>query len=130
MELVGIYNAEFTTLHAKSVMEDCLEIYGEIDGVICQNDLMALGCYEALREAERLGDIALIGIDGQKDVVEKMVTGGIDGTVIQYPDMILTGIRKLLDALDGREPEPEYIQETDKIRVKDAERYLEETRPW
>ena len=130
VELLAIYNAEFTTAHARSVMEDCLKVYEEIDGIICQNDLMALGCYEALKEAGRLGEIVLIGIDGPRDVVEKMASGGIDGTVIQYPEMILTGMEKLLAALGGEKLEPEYIQETDKIRAWEAEEYLEESRPW
>lgn len=130
VRVLATYNAEFTIANGKSVMDDCLQVYKGIDGVICQNDLMALGCYESLKEAGMLGEIIVIGIDGQKDVVEKMVSGGIDGTVIQYPQMILTGIEKLLAYLDGEEILPIYYQDTDMITTEEAQKYLDETKPW
>ena len=130
INMLATYNAEFMTKNAKSVMDDCLKVYDSIDAVICQNDLMALGCYYSLREAGKLGRIVIVGIDGQRDVVEKMVSGGIDGTVFQNPDMILTGIEKLTDYLSGETILPLYYQPTYIIEKADAQKYLINALPW
>ena len=43
VQVIGTYNGEFTDEKAQSIMEDCLNVYPEIHGVICQNDLMVGG---------------------------------------------------------------------------------------
>jgi len=128
--LLGNYNAEFTSENAKSVTEDLLVLYDNIHGIICQNDLMAEGCYEAVSDAGKLGEIVIVGIDGQKSVVEKMVSGGIQGTVIQYPTMIETGIELLCDYLDGKKIKDVYYQPTDKIYPFNAKFYLDNDLAW
>jgi len=130
IQLLGSYNAEFKSVNAKSIVLDCLQVHDDIQGIICQNDLMAEGCYEALKEAGKDGDIVVIGIDGQKSVVEKMVTGGIHGTVLQSPSMINVGVERLCDYLDGEEIEAVYYQKTDKIYPEDAQEFLDKNLPW
>lgn len=48
IRLLGTYNGEFSRLNAESILDDCLNVYPDLHGVICQNDLMAEGCYQAL----------------------------------------------------------------------------------
>lgn len=128
--LLGTFDGEFTVKNAKSVMEDCLAIYGEIDGVICQNDNMAEGCYQALEEAGRDGDVIVVGIDGQKSTLEIMKKGGIHGTVLQHPSMILKGIEALCGYLDGKPLEKNYFEPTDVIDADSVDYYLQHDLSW
>lgn len=126
IELLGSYNGEFTVENAKSVIEDCLGIYDEIDGVICQNDNMAEGCYRALAEAGKAGRVAVVGIDGNESTLRIMTRGGIDGTVLQRPDMILEGISLLCDALNGETLNDVYFEPTEVVTSENADKYLQE----
>lgn len=130
IHVLGEYDGEFTVKNAKSVMEDCLRIYDNIDGVICQNDNMAEGCYQALREAGADGKVAVVGIDGQKSTLKIMAEGGTHGTVLQHPSMILDGIEALCDYLDGKTLDEFYYEPTDTITVENADYYLEHDLSW
>ena len=125
-----IISPEFAEENAASIMEDCLGVYDEIHAVICQNDLMAEGCYREIEKAGKVGEILIVGFDGQRSVVEKIREGGIYGTVLEPPDMAVTAVEKLCDYLDGEELSPVYYQESIPIYPEDAERFLEENLAW
>ena len=130
VHLLGSYNGEFAEENAASIMEDCLGVYDEIHAVICQNDLMAEGCYREIEKAGKVGEILIVGFDGQRSVVEKIREGGIYGTVLEPPDMAVTAVEKLCDYLDGEELSPVYYQESIPIYPEDAERFLKENLAW
>jgi ABC-type sugar transport system substrate-binding protein len=130
IHVLGRFNAEFTAELAKSEISDCLKIYPEIDGIICQNDLMAEGCFQALEEAGKAGDVVLVGIDGQKSVVQHVADGFMAGTIIQYPDMILDGVEKMLDELKGKALDPYYYTPVDTVTGENAWKLLDEGKPW
>lgn len=56
---------------------------GEITGVIAQNDDMALGALQALREA-RLTGVKVVGIDGIEDGLKAVQSGDLIGTSLQH----------------------------------------------
>lgn len=126
IHLLGSYDGEFTAEYAKSVMEDCLNIFDSIDGVICQNDSMAEGCCEALREAGLAGSMVIVGIDGQPQTLKLIADGELSGTVFQKPTMILDGVSRLLDYLNGIPVEELYYEETYPVSRENVSSYLQE----
>lgn len=130
IKVVGRYNAEFEESNAYSVMEDVLLLNPDIDGVICQNDMMALGCSSAIQEAKLENAIVLVGIDGQSDLLKEMSAGYINGTVAQSPEIIIKGIECLCDYLDGKPLQPLYIEETQIVSAVDADNYLATHTNW
>jgi ribose transport system substrate-binding protein len=56
---------------------------GEIDGVISQNDDMALGAIQALREAG-VSKVPVVGIDGIEDGLKAVQSGDMIGTSLQH----------------------------------------------
>ena len=128
--LLGTFDGEFTVENARSVMEDCLRIYPEIDGVICQNDNMAEGCYQALEAAGMAGKIVVVGMDGQSTTLELIQQGGIHGTVLQHPSMILDGITLLCQYLDGQALEPNYYTPITPVTRENAAYCLENDLSW
>ena len=130
INLLGSYDGEFSVENARSVMEDCLEIFPKIDGVICQNDNMAEGCYQALKQVGLAGKIVVVGIDGQATTLKLIEQGGIHGTVLQQPSMILDGIDLLCRYLDGEVLEENYYTQTYPITQENAGYYLDNGLSW
>lgn len=131
INLISSLNGEFSTTTATSVAEDVLTANPELNGFICHNDMMAEGCYQALVNANRLGEVVIIGIDGQLSTVQKIVEGNIHGTVIQYPDrMAMKGIELLADYLDGKTVEPTVYVPTEVIPPSEAQRFIDEGLAW
>lgn len=130
IQLLGEYNGAFTSIYAQSILDDCLNIYPDLHGVICQNDLMAEGCYLALEDHGLAGEVVVIGIDGQRSVVEKITQGNIAGTVIQYPSMVLQAIDDMCAFLQGEKLSYYNYQPTDPITRENAQEYLNQELPW
>lgn len=74
-------SGDFTQAKAYEVMEYFLEIYDDIDVVISENDNMAFGAIEAIKEAGlklgRNGDIIIISFDAVRDALLLVQKGEI-----------------------------------------------------
>lgn len=75
--------ADWDRAKAMALMEDWLTVYDQIDAVVCHNDSMALGCVEAIKNAGRLDEIMVFGIDGLPEAVWSVSNSELTGTVVQ-----------------------------------------------
>ena len=75
--------ANWDRTQALNLMENWLASGRKIDGVIAQNDEMALGAYKAIEAAGKQKDIAVIGIDAIPDALKAVADGKLAGTVFQ-----------------------------------------------
>ena len=131
INLISSLNGEFATTTATSIAEDVLTANPDLHGFVCHNDMMAEGVYQALINANKLGDVVIIGIDGQRSTVEKIAEGNIHGTVIQYPGkMAIKGIELLVDFIEGKDVEEIVFVPTEQIPPSEAQRYLDENLTW
>jgi LacI family transcriptional regulator len=72
------------------------------DAIFCANDLMAVGCYEALKErSERVGDtIAVMGYDDQE--IAQHLTPPLSTVLLPHREMAQWCVRRILeDTADG-----------------------------
>ncbi|MFB6297489.1 MAG: substrate-binding domain-containing protein [Salinirussus sp.] len=115
---------EFSTQNALSVMEDFITQYGdEIDGVFCQNDLMALGAHQALTNANR--SVPITGIDGTEAWVQLFSDNQFYGTIAQLPEeMVMTSIEKGKAHLAGEDVEDTIVIEGLEVTQDNAGDYL------
>ena len=131
INIISSLNGEFSTTTATSIAEDVLTANPDLNAFICHNDMMAEGCYQALVNANKLGKVIIIGIDGQLSTVQKIVEGNIMGTVIQYPDrMSIKGIELLADFLNGKTVEATVYVPTEPIPPSEAQRFIDEKLAW
>ncbi|MBK0418367.1 substrate-binding domain-containing protein [Leucobacter sp. CSA1] len=97
---------------AVNKMKNWISGFGdEIDGVISQNDDMALGAIQALREAG-MTDIPVVGIDGIEDGLKAVEAGEMIGTSLQHGTVELaTGLAVAAKVVRGEEvdTEPVYV---------------------
>jgi ABC-type sugar transport system substrate-binding protein len=82
MEMVARQTANWSQTEAYSVIESVLQANPDVNGIICGNDTMALGAQAAIDAAGK-GDIIVMGFDGNDNVLDSIMQGKIDGTVMQ-----------------------------------------------
>jgi ABC-type sugar transport system substrate-binding protein len=82
MVMVARQTANWSQTEAFSVIESILQANRDVQGIICGNDTMALGAQAAI-EADGRGNIIVMGFDGNDNVLDSIMQGKIDGTVMQ-----------------------------------------------
>ena len=124
-------SGDFTQAKAYEVMEYFLEKYDDIDVVICENDNMAFGAIEAIKEAGlklgKNGDIILISFDAVRDALLLVQKGEIMADFECNP-IIGPLVEETLQKLERGEPveKVQYIDETYFDYRMDIESLLEE----
>ncbi|ENH96836.1 periplasmic binding protein/LacI transcriptional regulator [Gracilibacillus halophilus YIM-C55.5] len=110
IEIIASQNGEFSTETSLQVMENILTAEAEIDAVYTQDDGMALGVIQAIKEAER-NDIQFVtGAGGSKEVYENIRDDGlISATFLYSPLMVVDGVDIGAKLANGEEPEREEV---------------------
>lgn len=84
IEIVDMQNGNQERSMAMSVTENMLQAHPDLKGLFSVNDGGALGALSAIQASGK--DIALVSVDGQKEVVDEIVKGGaFKATVAQFP---------------------------------------------
>lgn len=83
IEILDEYNVENAKDKGMSTAEDCLLSYDSFDAIVCQNDDAALGVVEALKGADKLSDVLVLGIDGSDDALASIKNGEMAMTAFQ-----------------------------------------------
>ena len=73
VKLLASQPANYQRLNALQVMENLMQSFPKIDGVLAANDPMAVGAIEALEGANRKA--LVVGINGSKEAVELIKSG-------------------------------------------------------
>lgn len=117
VEVLEMQTANWSRAEALDLMENWLNAYpGRIDGVIGQNDEMALGAIQAIEQAGLdVDDFAIAGIDGVTDAMLAVV----DGKMVSILQDATAQAQGALDVLmarivgSGYEPKAEVWSEID-----------------
>lgn len=89
---------------ALNAAEDLMRANPDIKGFFAANDQMALGIAQAVKNAGRKGEIAIIGVDGIEDALKAVKSGDMSATVSQYPYTIgQLGVEACLAASQGKQ---------------------------
>ena len=101
-----------------------LQQHPDLVGFYCNNDTMALGVVEAVKNAGLLGKVAVFGTDGISDAYTSIRAGELTGTVDSFP--VLTGEVAMEAALRmvAKEQLPRVVATPQALITKDnVERY-------
>lgn len=83
MKMVAQQTAHWEQTEATEVMERILQDHPDIKGLVCGNDTMAIGALTAIKNADLLGKVIVIGLDGSDDAAEAIKAGNMLGTALQ-----------------------------------------------
>lgn len=126
IEVLGMEYANWNRDDGFEVMQDFLSQFPEIDAVWAQDDDIALGVIEAVRQADRTDEMFIVGGAGMKQMIERVMEGDeltpVD--VLYPPAMIATAIQvTALKYTAGVPIEGEYILASPLITPENAEQY-------
>ncbi|HUZ17146.1 MAG TPA: D-ribose ABC transporter substrate-binding protein [Spirochaetia bacterium] len=82
MKMVAIQTADWDQTKAFNVTQTLLQAHPNIEGLVADNDTMAMGAEAALLAAHK-PNVIVIGFDGSPDVVNSMKKGEIKADVLQ-----------------------------------------------
>ena len=87
IEVVDQQNADWDRDKAKDVCATFLKTYDDLKIIFCNNDVMALGAVEAIKEANlKLNeDIYVIGADGTDEAYESIHNNELSATISMFP---------------------------------------------
>ncbi len=108
------------------VMQDFLSRFPEIDGVWAQDDDIALGVIEAVRQAEREDEMFIVGGAGMKEIIQMVMEGSelVPVDVLYPPAMIATAMDVTVSHFTSNGPvSGEYILGAPLITPENAEDY-------
>ena len=97
LKQVGKEIANWDRQEGQEKMESLLSKNPDVQGVIAGNDEMALGAINALKEANKLKQVKVLGFDGNQDAVNAVKSGELVATVLQP---IVTGTETAIEQLD------------------------------
>ncbi len=108
------------------VMQDFLSRFETIDAVWAQDDDIALGVIEAVRQAGREGELFIVGGAGMKDIIKRVMDGDelVPVDVLYPPGMIATAMDVTVQHFVSNGPvQGEFILGSPLITKENAEQY-------
>lgn len=123
-------SGDFTLTKGREVMESFLDLYDDIDVVVCENDNMAFGAIQAIREAGKTcgpgGDMIMISIDGTRAALEAMADGELH-MVMECNPLLGPMVEEIIKKLErGEEVDRvQYVEEQYFDASMDLERIME-----
>lgn len=84
VELVSVQPANWDSTAAYNAASDIIQAHGDLKGIFCCNDVMALAASHALTDAGLKDKVLLYGVDGTEEAKTAIKEGRMDGT-ITYP---------------------------------------------
>jgi len=85
MKLVATQNADWDRTKAKELMDTLIKAHPNLKAVYCNNDTMAMGALEAVKNAKLLGKLLVVGNDGTSEALQSIKDGELSATVNIYP---------------------------------------------
>lgn len=85
IEMVSVYNTDYSLRDAEQKMTDALEVHGEVDAVFGGNDDVALGAIRAMEAAgQDPTEKVVIGVDGTKAALDAICDGKMRETFATF----------------------------------------------
>jgi ribose transport system substrate-binding protein len=127
IEVIASQSGDFSTEKSLEVMQNILQAHPQIDAVFTQDDGMALGVLQAIKEAGRTDIKFVTGAGGGKAVFEDMKADGlIKATFLYSPTMVADAVQIAADIAKGNEPaESEVVKEATQVTKDNVEEFYD-----
>ncbi|MEV6600941.1 substrate-binding domain-containing protein [Actinoplanes sp. NPDC051346] len=103
LQLVQTVAANWERQEALTQATNVMQAHSDLAGFFVANDDMGLGVAQAVANAGKTGKVHIISVDGNKDALTAVKSGGIDAVVAQYPYAIgLMGMEACQAAAAGK----------------------------
>lgn len=107
LEYVGDLPGDWNRQKAFNQMQNLITSYPDLKACFVQNEDMALGAIQALKEAGKEGEVAIVSQNGAPYGLESIAAGGIKATVGWSPSQEgQLALRVLVDYIRGNKNQP------------------------
>jgi ribose transport system substrate-binding protein len=121
LNLVAEVPADWDRAKGLAAAEDIITQHPDLAGIFASNDEMALGALEALRAANLLDQVTLVGYDANPDAREAVLAGEMEATIAQNPiNMGYFGVESLIKLINGETLEPSIDTGVEVITAENA----------
>jgi galactofuranose transport system substrate-binding protein len=129
MEIVASQTGEFLRTKGQTVMEQLIQSNPDINAVYAENDEMALGAIQALKDAGKDPgqDVKVVSIDGTRQAVQAIITGDINAVIETNPRFGPLAFDTIEKFLAGKPIPQKIIVQDDVYTKKNAQESLDET---
>lgn len=127
IEIIASQSGDFSTEKSLEVMQNILQAHPEIDAVFTQDDGMALGVLQAIKEAGRKDIQFVTGAGGGKAVFEDMKEDGlITATFLYSPTMVEDAVKIAADIAKGNKPaESMVVKEATQVTKDNVDEFYD-----
>ena len=102
LDIIGSQAADWDRQTALDVATTFIQQNPDLKGIYCCNDGMALGAIQAVINADKVGEILVVGTDGDTEAVESIAAEQLSATVAQDPAQIgASSLDLLIDAVEN-----------------------------
>lgn len=102
LNIVAEQPANWDTAQALAVMENIITGHPNLKAVFASNDNMALGVIEALKSADMLDQVFVVGFDANPNAADSVLAGDMAATVAQNPyNMGAFGVESIVKLMNG-----------------------------
>lgn len=126
INILDMQHANWNRDDGFEVMQDFLARFANIDAVWAQDDDIALGVIEAVRQAGREDELFIVGGAGMKDIIQRVMEGDelVPVDVLYPPAMIATAMDLTVQHFISNGPVlGQYILASPLITQENAEQY-------
>ena len=102
LNIVAELPANWDTAQGMSVTEDIITGNPNIKAIFASNDNMGLGAIQALKNADMLDDVVVVGFDANPDAAASVAAGEMSATIAQFSyNMGYMGVENALKLANG-----------------------------
>lgn len=125
VEIIASQTANYDRAEGLKVMEDLLQRFGagEIDAVYTHNDQMSFGAIQAIKEADRLDEIKVFGIDGEAGALE-LVKAGEYAATVGYPLVVKESVIAAAKLCADEEIDERIVLDSTLIDASNVDDYI------
>lgn len=114
--------ADWDRTRAREQVDALLNEHPDVAGILCANDMMALGALAAVKQKGKVGQVLIVGYDNLEEMQEAIRAGEVLATVEQHPDkMGAMGVEYAVKLIRGEEAPAEVEVPTDLITKETLE---------
>jgi ribose transport system substrate-binding protein len=121
LDLVMEVPADWDRAKGLAATEDIITQHPDLAGIFASNDEMALGAVEALRAADLLDQVTVVGYDANPDARQAVLAGDMEATIAQNPiNMGYYGVESLIKLINGETLDPKIDTGVELITAENA----------
>ena len=111
IKILDRQTARWDRSRAIGVAENLITTYPDLNGLMAQDDDMAIGAIQAIKDAGKLSQVKVVSIDASREGLQAVMAGDLYGTSTQSPAFEgLYTARAIRDVANDWPPPPRWIR--------------------